>query len=88
MTSSRLLVITTELFAPGGVQRLGREVVSALTDGTVPPDAWSLLDQDRPPQANVYVAAGSRVGMELSVSDIGSIYVVVRGTQAGARAGC
>jgi hypothetical protein len=58
---NRPLVLTTELFAPGGVQRLGHEVVSALTEGAAPPDVWSLLDRDPPTRQNLYVAAGSRL---------------------------
>jgi glycosyltransferase involved in cell wall biosynthesis len=60
-----LLIVTTELFAPGGVQRLGREAVSALTDGARPPEVWSLLDRNPPAQEHLYVAAGSRLKLGL-----------------------
>ncbi|OFW30391.1 MAG: hypothetical protein A3G76_03365 [Acidobacteria bacterium RIFCSPLOWO2_12_FULL_65_11] len=63
--SRQLLIVTTELFAPGGVQRLGREVVGALADGTAPPEVWSLLDRDSSAHANLYLAAGSRVRLGL-----------------------
>lgn len=65
MTTRRLLVLTTELFAPGGVQRLGREVVGALADRTVTPEVWSLLDRDPSAWPGLYVAAGSRVRLGL-----------------------
>jgi glycosyltransferase involved in cell wall biosynthesis len=38
-------LIVSELFAPGGVQRVGREVIDALTTGGAPPLlVWSLRD--------------------------------------------
>src|SRR5437667_10376058 len=41
----RLLVVATELFAPGGVQRVGREAVSALASyGADPLSVWSFRD--------------------------------------------
>ena len=39
----RLIVIATELFAPGGIQRVGRQVIEAL-DGCAPLAVGSLLD--------------------------------------------
>jgi glycosyltransferase involved in cell wall biosynthesis len=64
---ARLLIMTTEMFAPGGVQRLGRDVVDALAgghDGAA--DVWSFRDARVAPEyalsdgARVRLAAGSR----------------------------
>ena len=68
-------MIASELFAPGGVQRVGRDVIDALTSGAasdaVPLVVWSLRDAatpgggredyDVPAGAAVRFAAGSRV---------------------------
>lgn len=47
--AGRLIVATTELFAPGGVQRISRQAVAALAsgrDGDL--DVWSLCDHSIP----------------------------------------
>jgi glycosyltransferase involved in cell wall biosynthesis len=62
----RLILIATELFAPGGIQRVGRQVIDAL-DGCAPLAVGSLRDAAVPsgfrmPAGNdVRLAAGSRV---------------------------
>jgi phosphatidylinositol alpha-1,6-mannosyltransferase len=66
--SDRLLIMTTELFAPGGVQRLGRDAVDALAGPSAEPvDVWSFRDAMVPPEysmpvsAHVRLAAGSKL---------------------------
>ena len=66
--SDRLLIVTTDLYAPGGVERLGREVVDALAGECAGPiDVWSFLDvrvapeYPVPARAHVRLAAGSRL---------------------------
>jgi phosphatidylinositol alpha-1,6-mannosyltransferase len=66
--SDRLLFVTTELFAPGGVQRLGRDAVDALAGQSADPvDVWSFRDATVQPEysvparAHVRLAAGSRL---------------------------
>ena len=66
--SDQLLIVTTELFAPGGVQRLGRDAVDALAgQGAGPVDVWSFRDARVPPEysvparAHMRLAAGSRL---------------------------
>ena len=65
---NRPLIVTTELFAPGGVQRLGRDAVDALAGQSAEPiDVWSFRDANVPPEysvparAHVRLAGGSRV---------------------------
>ena len=61
----RSLMIATELFAPGGVQRVGLEVMHAVTDGGSQVTVWSLRDAAVPaayavpPGAQIRLAAGS-----------------------------
>src|SRR2546427_703376 len=66
--SDRLLIVTTDLYAPGGVERLGREAVDALAGECAGPvDVWSFLDARVAPEypvpahARVRLAAGSRL---------------------------
>ena len=62
----RLILIATELFAPGGIQRIGRQVIDAL-DGCAPLAVGSLRDAAIPIEfrmpagTDVRLAAGSRV---------------------------
>jgi len=62
----RLILIATELFAPGGIQRVGRQVIDAL-DGCAPLAVGSLRDAAvpsgfrMPAGSDVRLAAGSRV---------------------------
>src|SRR5437773_9637566 len=62
----RLILIATELFAPGGIQRVGRQVIDAL-DGCAPLAVGSLRDAAIPREfhmpagSDVRLAAGSRV---------------------------
>ncbi|PYR59699.1 MAG: hypothetical protein DMF91_14120 [Acidobacteria bacterium] len=62
----RLILIATELFAPGGIQRVGRQVIDAL-DGCAPLAVGSLRDAavpvgfHMPAGSDVRLAAGSRV---------------------------
>jgi hypothetical protein len=61
------LMMTTELFAPGGVQRVGRETMGALAAGAERLDVWSLCDAAIPSDYAVparvalRLAAGSKV---------------------------
>ena len=64
----RLLIVTTELFARGGVQRLGCETVGALAGAFRQPiDVWSFRDTDVPAayavpaRTRTRLAAGSRL---------------------------
>ena len=66
--SDRLLVVTTELFSWGGLQRLGRETVGALAgECREPIDVWSFRDDKIPAEysvpdrMNARLAAGSRL---------------------------
>jgi phosphatidylinositol alpha-1,6-mannosyltransferase len=51
-------MIATELFAPGGVQRVGREVMAALSDAEV----WTLLDTVVPSSRGACQASNIRLG--------------------------
>ena len=64
----RLLIVATELFAPGGVQSVGREAVNALAAGCAEPlSVWSFRDAavappySMPQGTEVRLAGGSRV---------------------------
>jgi phosphatidylinositol alpha-1,6-mannosyltransferase len=65
---AELLIVTTELFATGGLQRLGRDTIEALAGGNAGSvEAWSFLDAVPPAagavttgSATVRLAAGSR----------------------------
>ena len=66
--SDRLLIVTTDLFAQGGLQRLGRETVGALAgECREPIDVWSFRDgkvpaeYSVPARVNMRLAAGSRL---------------------------
>ena len=80
----RLILIATELFAPGGIQRVGRQVIDAL-DGCAPLAVGSLRDAAVPsgfrmPAGNdVRLAAGSRV--KLGVWALGHARRRCAGTQ-------
>ena len=64
-TSDRVVLMTTELFARGGVQRVGREAIAALAP-LGPMSVWSLRDhplvarQDLPQGVSCRLAGGSR----------------------------
>ena len=65
--SERLILVATELFAPGGIQRVGRAVIDALGGGSTPLAVGSLCDAAVPegyrvPAAtDMRLAAGSRM---------------------------
>jgi glycosyltransferase involved in cell wall biosynthesis len=65
--SERLILVCTELFAPGGIQRVGRAVVDALGAGAAPLAVGSLRDAAVPdgyrvpPGTDMRLAAGSRL---------------------------
>src|SRR5579862_4188425 len=51
----RWLLMTTELFAAGGVQRLGRESIAALGGGASHLDVWSLRDAQVPREPGEFI---------------------------------
>jgi glycosyltransferase involved in cell wall biosynthesis len=67
MSRHQTLMMATELFAPGGIQRVGRDVIDALTAGSEPVTVWSLRDAAIPAGyavpdgAEIRLAAGSSV---------------------------
>jgi len=54
----RHLLLTSQLFAPGGIQYVGREALAALAGRGEDFDVWTLLDASVPPS---FAAAGARI---------------------------